>query len=378
MPSPDLLEPVLVTQPRQLSALVKTLLAEKIIAVDTESNSLYAYREQVCLVQFSTPKTDFLVDPLVLLDLSPLAVVFANPHIEKIFHAAEYDLVCLRRDFGMTFENLFDTMVAARILGRKAVGLGSLLEAEFGVKLDKRFQRANWGQRPLPANLLDYARMDTHFLIELRNRLKNELVESQRWDLAAEDFQRLTSINDRDISTEAEPDYSVNGSKDLTPQQRAVLLELSKYRDRIARLQDRPLFKVIGNKTLLEIAETCPTRMDELSRLHGMTPRQMKRHGKQLLQAVERGLNADPIARQRPHRPDEKLLNRLDVLRDWRKETAKKMKVESDIILPRDLMVDIAEYNPTCPEELASVMQTSPWRLDHFGSQILRQLQKTN
>lgn len=358
--------------------MVQHLLREKIIAVDTESNSLYAYREQVCLVQFSTARSDYLVDPLVLLDLSPLAIVFASPHIEKIFHAAEYDLICLRRDFGMTFENLFDTMVAARILGRKAVGLGSLMESEFGIKLDKRFQRADWGQRPLPANLLDYARMDTHYLIDLRQRLRQELIDSQRWDLAAEDFQRLCNINGREISTDVEPDYSVNGSKDLTPQQRAVLLELSKYRDRIARLQDRPLFKVIGNKTLLEIAETCPTRMDELAQLKGMTPRQIKRHGKPLLQAVERGLQAEPIARQRPTRPDEKLLNRLDLLRDWRKETAKKMKVESDIILPRDLLVEIAECNPTCPEELAEAMKSTPWRLDRYGSQILNELNKKN
>ena len=369
-------EPVLVTHPQQLSALVQHLLGEKIIAVDTESNSLYAYREQVCLVQFSTSTTDYLVDPLVLLDLSALKAVFANPGIEKIFHAAEYDLICLRRDFGMTFANLFDTMVAARILGRKAVGLGSLLETEFGVQLDKRFQRADWGQRPLPDKLMDYARLDTHYLIELRTHLKQELEARELWDLATEDFQRLCSINGKEISTEVEPDYSVNGSKDLNPQQRAVLLELSKYRDRIARLQDRPLFKVIGNKTLVAIAEACPTRMDELAHLKGMTPRQLKRHGKWLLQAVERGLQAEPITRQRPSRPDDKLLNRLDLLRDWRKETAKKLKVESDIVLPRDLMVEIAECNPTCREELADVMQSAPWRLDHFGQQILSQLNK--
>lgn len=370
-------EPALITQPQQLVDLVQHLLGESIIAVDTESNSLHAYQEQVCLVQFSTSKGDFLVDPLVLLDLSPLGEVFASRKTEKVFHAAEYDLICLKRDFAFSFENLFDTMIAARILGRKAVGLGSLLEAEIGVKLDKRYQRADWGQRPLPSHLLDYARMDTHYLIELRHRVKTELQERDRWQLAAEDFQRLCSINEREISSDNEPNFSVNGSKDLTPQQQAVLLELSKYRDRIARLQDRPLFKVIGNKTLLEIAENCPNRIEDLSELHGMTPRQLKRHGKQLLLAVERGVKADPVKLRRPARPDEQLLTRLDLLRNWRKEMARKLQVESDIVLPRDLMVEIAEHAPRCQEDLAAVMQNTPWRFDQFGDQILYTLRKS-
>jgi ribonuclease D len=142
------------------------------VAVDTESNSLFAYREQVCLVQFSTTQADFLVDPLALADLTPLAPLFADPKIEKVFHAAEYDLLCLKRDFGFSFANLFDTMLAGRILGRKEIGLGAMLEAFYGVQADKRHQRANWGQRPLPAPLLEYATLDTHYLIPLRDAWK--------------------------------------------------------------------------------------------------------------------------------------------------------------------------------------------------------------
>jgi len=142
--------PVLITRQAALQRLADTLRGEKIIAVDTESNSLYAYQEQVCLIQFTARGIDYLVDPLALDDLSPLAPVFSDPAIEKVFHAAEYDLICLKRDFGYTFNNLFDTMVAARILGRELYGLGAILEEEFGVQVDKRYQRANWGQRPLP------------------------------------------------------------------------------------------------------------------------------------------------------------------------------------------------------------------------------------
>ena len=187
----DLPAPIFIARTPALQRLAKSLNREPLVAVDTESNSLYAFKEQVCLIQFSTPQKDFLVDPLALKDLSPLEPFFRNPKTEKIFHAAEYDLICLKRDFNFEFANVFDTMIAARILGREAVGLGSMLETEFGVHLDKRYQRANWGKRPIPAHLLSYAQLDTHYLISLRNRLRKTLKESALWPLATEDFERL-------------------------------------------------------------------------------------------------------------------------------------------------------------------------------------------
>ena len=158
----SLSKPVLITRPDALIQLANQLANEPILAVDTESNSLYAFQEQVCLIQFSTPQDDFLVDPLALDDLSPLAGLFADPKIEKIFHAAEYDLITLKRDYHFDFENLFDTMIAARILGWEKIGLGSILKSEFDVELNKRYQRANWGKRPIPSEMVNYARLDTH------------------------------------------------------------------------------------------------------------------------------------------------------------------------------------------------------------------------
>ena len=181
-------DPIWIDAPDALRAMVKDLSRQSLVAVDTESNSLYAYQEQVCLIQFSTLDQDYLVDPLALKDLSPLGEIFSNPNIEKVFHAAEYDLICLKRDFDFTFENLFDTMIAGRILGRDAVGLGSMLQQAFDIKVDKRYQKANWGKRPLPREYTDYARLDTHFLIPLRNSMKEELVKIDRWELAEEDL----------------------------------------------------------------------------------------------------------------------------------------------------------------------------------------------
>ncbi len=188
MTQKTLAQPIYVDTPSTLNILLKDLSSEAIIAIDTESNSLHAYKEQVCLIQFSTPSQDYLLDPLALPNIDALSPLFENPEIEKIFHAAEYDLICLKRDFGFRFVNIFDTMIAARILGYKKVGLGNLLEQKFNVKVNKKFQKADWGKRPLTNDMLSYARLDTHYLIELRGIFKGELEKTKKWDLAKEDF----------------------------------------------------------------------------------------------------------------------------------------------------------------------------------------------
>jgi ribonuclease D len=360
-----------------LKALARLLLDEKVVAVDTESNSLYAYREQVCLIQFSTLKADYLVDPLELTDVSPLAPFFQDPKIEKVFHAAEYDLICLQRDFHIRCANIFDTMAAARILGRNEVGLGALLEAEFGVHLDKRYQRANWGTRPLPQHLLDYARLDTHYLIPLRDRLESELRERNLLQLAQEDFERACQVkangNGRNGGNGREVDvWRVSGAHDLEPQKAAVLQELCKYRDMVARIQNRPLFKVINDRTLLAIAAEAPDNLKALSRLPGMSPGQVQRHGPHLLRAIRKGLESEPLYPPRSPRPDERFLHRLEALRTWRKQAAEKMQVPSDVVLPRELMHALAESAPQNMEDLSGVLKDSPWRLEHFGVQILQ------
>ncbi len=374
MPEPEFSQPI--TKPGGLKQLAQILSNQPVIAVDTESNSLFAYHEQVCLIQFSTPEADTLVDPLALDDLSMLGPIFAEPAIQKIFHAGEYDLLCLKRDFGFSFTNLFDTMIAARILGRKAVGLGALLEAEFGLMVDKRHQRANWGKRPLPDYLLDYARQDTHHLIALKDKLQKQLEEKGLLPLAEEDFRRLCLVeNNHDNGKPA--CWRVNGAHQLSPQQAAVLQELCKYRDEVARQKNRPLFKVLSDHTLHAIASRSPSDLDELKSLPGMTQHLLNRHGKALLQAVERGIQAAPVHRPHNARPDERFLGRLEALKLWRKRKAQELGVESDVILPRDLLHRLAAQNPQGEQALVECLQDVPWRQQRFGGEILRVIRKT-
>jgi ribonuclease D len=374
----NLPDPILVDTPAQLQELVAALSREPVIAVDTESNSLYAYRERVCLIQFSTPTADYLVDPLALEDLNPLAPVFADPQIEKIFHAAEYDVICLRRDFSFSFANLFDTMLAARIIGRRAFGLGAILQAEFGVQVNKRYQRANWGQRPLPPHLLAYAQVDTHYLIPLRDRLRAELEADGRWALAEEDFARTCLVEQRPANNLSEALWRINGAHELDPQQAAVLQELCRYREDVARSLDRPVFKVMNDQTLLAIAEALPSDGSALRRVQGMTAGRFREHEKGVLRALRRGLEADPLYPPKTTRPDGNFLTRLERLRQWRKTAARKMGVNSDVVLPRDLLFELAREAPSNPASLEALMAEVPWRRETFGGQILATLSKVN
>jgi ribonuclease D len=354
--------------------MVDRLAGEPIVAVDTESNSLFAYRERVCLIQFSTPQEDILVDPLALDNLSPLGELFAEARIEKVFHAAEYDLITMKRDFGFSFANLFDTMLAARILGWPEVGLGPILNAEFDVQLDKGYQRANWGRRPLPADMLDYARLDTHYLIPLRMHQKAELKAQERWALAEEDFNRLRFVNGRDPDNHPEACWRVSGAYDLTAQQAAVLQALCEYRDQVARAIDRPVFKVINDRALLAIAAASAQDPDTLERASGLSPKQLQRHEIGLLKAVQRGLRAEPLYPPRSPRPDDRYLARLEALRNWRKLTAQGMGVSSDVVLPRDLLYGLAALESPKREAMAAILAQVPWRLKQFGEEILEVL----
>ena len=377
MRTPEVPKPTFVNTPDKLNQMISDLMKEPIVAVDTESNSLYAYQEHVCLIQFSIPEKDFLVDPLAVSDLSGLAPLFASAEIEKIFHAAEYDLIMLDQDFKFKLSNLFDTMVAARILGWKAVGLGSILQEQFGIHVQKKYQRANWGRRPLPEEMLTYAQLDTHYLIPLRKRIKAELESSGRWPLAQEDFERGCQVNTHHNQHDSANCWRVNGARDLEPQQLAVLQELCEYRDQIAASTNRPLFKVINNSTLLSIAETCPRSANELEAIKGISHKQVRWLGRGLLSAVQRGLNAKqtPKIPYKP-RPSDAYLLRVDKLRQWRKNTGRAMGVESDVVLPKDLLYEFAETNPNNFGQVSEIMSEVPWRLSRFGEQIFQLLNK--
>ena len=372
----SLTPPILVDDEDSLGRFVQALAPHPVVAVDTESNSLHAYRECVCLIQFSIPDADYIVDPISVDDLEPLAPFFANPSQQKVFHAAEYDIICLKRAFQFEVRNVFDTMSAARTLGWPQFGLANILATRFGVKHNKKYQRSNWKRRPLEPGQVEYARLDTHYLMALRDQQLQELTESGYLPEAQEDFARLEQLSRKSNHPASDPMafWRVKRSRDLSPGQAAVLKSLYEYREEQAAKMDHPPFKVMAEATLMALVQRAPILPEDLQGLYGMTPRQIRRHGHGVLHAIQEGLQSPPqFPPQRDYMSDE-VLDRYDRLRTWRKNRARSRGVESNVILPPKALWDLARHPPHNQDELAHITDFGPWRRKTYGKEILELL----
>jgi ribonuclease D len=366
------LDTTVVASPPQLATLLEALSGQSAVGVDTESNSLYAYREQVCLIQFSTSDADYVVDPLADVDLSPLRRFFADPETQKVFHAAEYDVMCLKRDFGFGFANLFDTMWAARILGWSRIGLGDILKETFGVRTNKRYQRYNWGRRPLDPEALTYACLDTHYLLSLRQLQADALAEKGRLEEAREVFDQVAASEPASQDFDSEDFRRVKGAHDLSRREQAILRELYIWRDREARRQDRPLFKVLGDRWLVRLARARPRTRRDLTAASGLKPYHVRRYGKHILRAVKRGLSVrPPDPPPPPLRHSEAEVARFQTLRTWRKGVAAKRGVGPGVVVSNAVLWALAERDPGTSEELKHIEGLGPWKRKTYGEAIL-------
>jgi ribonuclease D len=366
--------PIWVSDQTALQSMLKQLRDRPSIAIDTESNSLYAYQERVCLIQISIPGADFLIDPFPpALNWQALGEIFADAKIEKLFHACEYDVIGLHRDLGFEFANVFDTMWAARVLGWPRVGLADILQTHFNVALNKRWQRFNWGKRPLPMDALLYARLDTHYLHPLRDLQLNELQAKGRLEEAHEIFSEVTlgALDTREENNRRDGFWRVKGVFDLPPVARAVLRELYEYREAEARRIDLPPFKVLNEQALLEIANTRPTRIDHLQSIKGLSNAKISRYGSRLLQAVQRGKQAAPPKAPPRSWIDPQVLERYERLREWRKQIARQRGVESDVIIGNSALMAIARRNARSVDDLQDISGLGAWRLKTYGAAIM-------
>jgi len=245
-----------ITGAAQLRALVEGV-DHGPLALDTEADSLHNYPDKVCLIQLHAGGAGYLIDPLAGFDLSPLAPLLGDPELPKILHGADYDLRVLHRDFGFEVRGLFDTMIAARLVGETSFGLAALLERHFGVGLDKRYQRADWARRPLPSAMARYAALDTLYLQPLAERLERELRRLGRKAWADEEFRRLEGVRWRD-EPDPEAYRRIKGAAALGRRGLAALRELAARRESEARRRGRPPFKVLGNDALVRLAGALP------------------------------------------------------------------------------------------------------------------------
>lgn len=354
------------------AACLPDLRAAPRLAIDLEANSMFAYRERVCLIQISTETTDYIIDPTQPIDLSGLGEIIADAAVEKVFHAAEYDLILMRRDYGWHLENLFDTMWAARILGYSKMGLANLLEKFYGVRTSKRFQKANWCRRPLSTAELAYAQMDTHYLLPMRDRLAAELEAGGHAQEAAETFGEQANVKLPNNDFDPDGYWFMNGTFDLKPEQQAALKELYLFRDREAKRRNIPHFKIMGDRTLIETAASMPERLIDMNDIHGMSERQLQHYGRAILDLIaEARRSPPPQPPKRTPRPPDHVLNLYDRLHRWRKARAQARGVESDVIVSRDSLWAMAHANPQSMEELIALDTLGPWRLRTYGNELL-------
>lgn len=363
--------PCYVKADAELQRIAAHLQEEPLIAVDTESNNMYAYKGQVCLVQVSTRDTDYIIDPLAIEDMQPFGDLLSNPDIEKIFHAAEYDLICMQRDFGFSVENLFDTMYAARLCHVEKFGLSDLLQQTFGIELDKSHQTDDWGRRPLSKDSLKYAQRDTHFLPRLRDKMLEQLRELDRLEEAQEVFLDVLRIEAKDDGFDPDGYWKLGRPNRLRKRQMALLKEVYLLREELAEELDLPPFKVLSNKALVELAEKQPRNLTELFNIRGMSARYLRMFGDDILDALERGAKAKPPHPPRNDMPDASLLERYAVLHSWRKERAIARNLGSSLVLSKSTLWELAAELPKTREELAQIEGIGTWRLATYGDELL-------
>lgn len=368
--------PIVVTAREHLDEVVAELKTFSRLAIDTESNGFYAYRERVCLIQLSSPTTDYVIDPLAVRDLSALGPILEDPAVEKIFHAGEYDILCLKRDYGYRFANLFDTMISARLLSSKELGLAAAIERHFGVKLSKKLQRADWGKRPMSEEQIRYAQMDTHYLMRLADIQKELLKEKRRLEDAAEAFEELAALTPAERFFDPEAYRKIAARADLVGERLSVLREIYLFREEQAQARDRAVFRVMPDDVMLRVAQALPKERGELSRVKGMTPYLIEKFGRGLLECVARGLRAGPppaLARgERRQRPDMREVRLFEELRQWRKGQAESEGVEPVVIMSSEVLKELARLS--CAGDPDPLKPLSALKRGRYGEALTRLL----
>lgn len=367
----------IITTAPALAAFAQKLAGQSTIAVDLEADSMHSYREKVCLLQFTTENETILIDPLAVPDLTPLAPVLANPAIRKIFHAADYDIRCLYRDFSLEINGLFDTMIACQFLGEEKVGLADVLLKYFGIELDKQYQRADWSKRPLSPEMICYAAEDTAHLHRLTVILEGTLQEKGRLTWVQEECGLMEKVR------HSEPGgplfLRLKGAGVLPRRSLAVLEALLQWRDREAQRRDCPHFKVLGNKSLLHLARTMPHSLQGLVGIEGVSPRVVDRYGKSLLAAVEAGkavpegeLPSFPRTERRLR--DEQVDLRLARLKAWRTGKAEALQMDPGIVINNALLEEIAWRQPRNEETLRQIPGLKNWQGEVLAEGLLKTL----
>jgi ribonuclease D len=371
---------VVIETPAALARLAQKFQHAPAVAVDLEADSMYHFQEKVCLIQMATSQSSAVIDPLCLQDLESLRPVFANPAIEKIFHGADYDVRSLFRDFGIEIAHLFDTQIACKFLGVKETSLEAVLQARFGVTLNKKYQRKDWSKRPLPDEMIAYAADDVRYLLPLTKMLAGELKDKGRLTWVQEECDLLSRV--RSPQNNHEPLFlGFKGAGRLNPRSLAVLEALLQFRRRVAENKDRPLFKVFSNKSLLQLAVEKPASTKRLDESGVLSSKQLKMYGDELAEAIQRAQkipsdNLPVYPRKKNHAMHPAVPDRIKALKNWRDKKARALGVEPSVLLNKSMMTALATEKPVKLQSLNAVKELKEWQKNEFGDEIVSVLKR--
>jgi ribonuclease D len=360
----------------ELVALAGRLRAEPLLAVDTEAASFHRYLDRVYLLQVSSRTVTAVVDPLATGGLGPIGELLGDPGVEIVFHDADYDLRLLQREYGFTARNLFDTRIAAQLLNEPGIGLAALLDKYLAVRLDKRFQRADWSARPLSPEMLAYAAADTRYLPQLRDILRDQLTQRGRLAWAQEEFALLEALRPAG-GDPTEPGWlRLKGAKALRGRQLAILREVWEWRESTARRADRATFRILNNEPMLAMAKSPPGDLAALKAIPGVSSDQAERRGRDLLAAVKRGVELPdselPRVPRPPRRPQDLAYEaRLEKLKTARNALAQKYDLPPGVVCPNGTLEAIARVHPQSMDALAAVPELRRWQLREFGPELV-------
>jgi ribonuclease D len=374
----ELKPPTLIEDQGALEELLQVLRSEDVIAVDTEADSFFSYREKVCLIQITAREHDYLVDPLASIDLAGLGAILSDRSKVKILHDGEYDILILQRDYGFRFANIFDTRIAASALGSQNPGLASVLEEHFEIVLDKSMQRSNWGERPLTERQIDYARLDTHYLHELMRRQEKELDDLGRRMILDGECDRLEALEASPHAFNPDEWLRLKGARALSPVSRRALRELFALRDDLARQSDVPPFRIMNNNAMIEAAVERPRSTQELADVHGFSWRQVRKIGEMVISTLAQAAKLDPVD-DLPRLPpkdgtgglDMNQVELFDRLKTWRRDRATEEEFDASLILNRHVLVRLVRDQPGSIEDLLAVEGLLEWQVERYGESLL-------
>jgi ribonuclease D len=361
-----------------LENVSRILEKEKAVAVDLEADSMYHFKYKVCLVQMATEKSTIVVDPLQVKDLSPLKSLFSNPDIKKIFHGADYDVRSLYRDFNIEINNLFDTELACRFMGNEGTSLEAVLRKYLNINLDKKYQKKDWSKRPLPQEMIDYAARDVKYLLTLAEICEKELKSKGRFAWVLEECDYLSKV--RPVLSGKEPLFlKFKGAGRLKSRSLGVLEALLQFRKNVAEKKDKPLFKIFGNNSIMEIATEKPVTLRRLKGIKVLSGKQIHISGNDLIEVVAGALKIPE--RKLPVYPKKKasvlsyeVPKRIKTLKSWRASKARALEINPGIICNNALITSIAIQNPVDRRTIGRIKEMKNWQKKEFSREIVEVL----